>query len=202
MRCCRRYFLLCVPFAVSAFSMICLHQRHLVPETPSPSLDHWDIPQLAAYLNQVRVEVRAEPIPKGGRLSRSAFLTSAKRVWRDLNFLSKDSSRIREWRGIVYCERATSPDAAASLARQWGDRGLVVGPFVFYGDAKLLARISAALLLNGPPKQGQSLGRLVERNGEQTHPVIVLGQIVLVIGDGGIVAGQPLPKRQGFFISL
>jgi hypothetical protein len=43
-----------------------------------------------------------------------------------------------------YCAIET-PNAASNMVHQWGDQGLMVGPFVFYGDAELLSRINVAL---------------------------------------------------------
>jgi hypothetical protein len=48
------------------------------------------------------------------------------------------------------------------------------------------------LALDGLPKQGQRRGRLVGEDASQRDLEVVLGQVILIIGDGGVVAGQPL----------
>jgi hypothetical protein len=74
-----------------------------------------------------------------------AFLTTTDKDWVELNHLSKTENRIQEWRGIVSCERLgeySNPTLYVS-----GDHYLVVGPFLFIGDAELLRRIRAILAL-------------------------------------------------------
>ena len=139
-----RYLLLCSPFVVVAFLMVPFGKHHAVPVPPSLPLDRWDIPQLAAYLNEAGVALHTESVQKNGNLGQRAFLTTAKKDWEDLNGLTKDAKQIAHWRGIVYCERPRLMDVA-DLTHQWGDRCLAVEPFLFYGDAELLARIKAAL---------------------------------------------------------
>ena len=91
------------------------------------------------------MEVRLRAVPKHGPLTHSAYLTSTVKEWRDLNALSTDPNGIQEWCGTVYCEHVGENDVT-HLIEQWGtDHCLVVGPFLFYGDAELLARISALL---------------------------------------------------------
>lgn len=138
-----RCFLLCAPFVVMALLTVPFGQRSdlLMPEPVS--LDHWDIPQLTAYLNEAGVTVHAEPVQKNGDLNYSAYLTSTPKEWDELCLLIKDARWTRAWRGIVYCVCEASN--AADLASQWGDHGLLVRPFVFYGDTELLCRIKAAL---------------------------------------------------------
>lgn len=76
-------------------------------------------------------------------------MTVTEKEWSYLNGLRKTPDKIQQWRGIVYCSRET-PRAIAYLAYQWEDRCLRVGPFIFYGDASLLARIAAALHQDAP----------------------------------------------------
>lgn len=137
-----------VPAALAAFVLLAVSLGQRRAGLPSaPPLDDWDIPELAAQLNRAGLEVRMEAVPKNGVIGPSAFLISAEKDWDDLNSLSKDPRRISEWRGIVYCERVGRSDSSA-LARQWGGRCLDAGPFLFYGDAGLLARVRAALNLS------------------------------------------------------
>jgi len=99
---------------------------------------------LAVHLNRKGVKVQLWTVPKNGPLNHSAYLTSTVKTWRNLNALTKDPRRIHEWRGTLYCERIGESEAT-HLLEQWGDRCLIVGPFLLYGDAELLQRVRIAL---------------------------------------------------------
>lgn len=139
-----RYLLLCTPFVVMAFLAAPFGQRLALFMPDALPLDDWDISQLTAYLQKTGVEVRMVPTAKDGPLDQSVFLTYTNQDWSYFNGLIKDAKHIHKWRGTVHCLRETS-NVAANLAQQWGDQGLLIGPFVFYGDTELLARIHAAL---------------------------------------------------------
>lgn len=139
-----RCFLLCAAFVVVASVAIPFGQRRdvLVPE--ALPLNRWDVLQLASYLKEAGLNLRPQSVQEDGRIGQSVYLTSTEKDWQELNGLIKDPKRIHQWRGIVFCTYE-GPIAAENLARQWGDQGLLVGPFVFYGDGELLARINVAL---------------------------------------------------------
>lgn len=139
-----RCFLLCAPFVVMAILMVPFGQQPVGSVPEALPLDHWDMPQLAAYLQKAGLNLRVQPTQKDGILRRSVYLTAGEKDWQELNGLIKDPEWIHQWRGIAFCTHET-PDAAADLARQWGEQGLLVGPFAFYGDGELLARINGAL---------------------------------------------------------
>ena len=90
------------------------------------------------------------PVQKDSPIGSSAFLIEIDRDWEVLNQLSKDPSRINEWRGVLYCERFGERDRS-ELAEQWGEHSLVAEPFIFYGDNELLARVQTALASVAPP---------------------------------------------------
>lgn len=140
----RRYFLLCAPFVVAAVLAAYFGPRCAMAVPKALPLDRWDIPQLAAYLKKAGVELRVQSAQKNGIARQSVYLTSTPKDWCDLNGLVKDPKWIHRWQGTVFCTHET-PNAAEALARQWGEQGLLVSPFVFYGDAELLARIKNAL---------------------------------------------------------
>jgi hypothetical protein len=77
---------------------------------------------------------------KGGDARYTAFLTTDIE-WENLNRLVKDSKRINEWRGTLYCERERGNDNWWSLTQQWGANYLIVGPFLLYGDRELLVLV-------------------------------------------------------------
>jgi hypothetical protein len=110
--------------------------------TPAVPLDDWDIPQLVAYLNGEGLALRLVPTQKNGAISQAAFLTTTDKEWDELSRLAKKQEWIGRWRGTLYCKRNMGGE---ELAYQWGDYHLVVGPFLFFGDPELLARVQAAL---------------------------------------------------------
>jgi hypothetical protein len=112
------------------------------------SINHWNIHELTNHLNSAGLQVRLESIRKDGVMNRKAFLVTTHKTWQDLNRLNKDSRQLPEWRGTVFCERVEGKDPV-DVVDLWGDHGLVVGRFVFYGDAELLQRIDDILLQSG-----------------------------------------------------
>lgn len=117
---------------------------------PSPRpIEDWSLVELVDHLNRMGVDVRLRSTLEGGTIGPTVFLTTIDKDWRSLNALNKDPKRIGEWRGVLYCERAD--DSSARVIRIWEDRGLVVGPFLFYGDAELLHRVGVALAPFAPP---------------------------------------------------
>jgi hypothetical protein len=116
---------------------------------PSSPIDDWSIPELVEHLNQMGVQMQLRSTQADGVVGTTAFLTTGDKDWHALNTLNKDAKRISEWRGILYCERVGNGDT--SVARLWGDRCLLVGPFLFYGDAELLKRVRAGLVPVAPP---------------------------------------------------
>jgi hypothetical protein len=119
--------------------------RKTVPPPAGEPIQDWDIPKLVLYLNENGLQLRSIPTQKGSDVHTTAFLTTTEREWNDLNRLSKDSRRIDEWRGTLYCERGRGEKQWQALIRQWGDYCLVAGPFLFFGDPQLLDRVHVAL---------------------------------------------------------
>jgi hypothetical protein len=114
------------------------------------SLDDLSMPTLADHLNRAGLTVQLHSPRKDGRIIYSAFLTTTHKDWEELNRLgiNPGPSRIQQWRGIVYCERAGKGESGSP---HWEDNSLVVGPFFFYGDAELLERIGTLLVPSAPP---------------------------------------------------
>jgi hypothetical protein len=122
------------------------------PPTSAGPLDEWDIPRLLDYLNGQGLGLRLVSTRQDGVIGPGAFLTVTGRGWADCNRLAKDPRRLGAWRGTLYCERGPGGEAQADLARQWGEGGLAAGPFLFFGDPQLLARVRAALGPLTPPE--------------------------------------------------
>jgi hypothetical protein len=129
-------------FAAAVLLAVSLGQRRATP--PPLPLDDWQLPELVAHLKRAGLRLRMAAIAKNGAISPAVFLTTEEKPWRELNGLSKDPKRIAEWRGVLYCEYRGGRDQAG-LARLWGEDCLTAGPFIFYGDAALLARVRDAL---------------------------------------------------------
>ena len=139
-----RYGLCFAAVAAMVSLAVSVRKYSVGPAAGSRPIHDWDIPELAVHLNRKGVEVQLWTVPKNGPLNYSAYLTSTVKEWRDLNALNKDPGRIQEWRGTLYCERIGESEAS-HLLEQWGDRCLIVGPFLLYGDAELLQRVRIAL---------------------------------------------------------
>jgi hypothetical protein len=109
----------------------------------SRPIEDWSIVELVEHLNRMGVEVRLRSTQEDGTLGQAVYLTTIDKEWIALNRLNKDKNRINEWHGVIYCER--TGQYMSSVFQLWGDHRLVVGPFLFYGDAELLNRVRAAL---------------------------------------------------------
>jgi hypothetical protein len=115
------------------------------PAGAARDLDDWDIPRLVDHLNASGLGLRAMATQKDATIGRTAYLTTTDREWEDINRLTKDPVRIDQWGGTLYCEQGHGRGDWPDLARRWGDCCLIAGPFLFFGDRDLLARIRAAL---------------------------------------------------------
>jgi hypothetical protein len=145
-----RYCLLCTA-ALTMTVLAASLSRHLGNRQDAPrSLDDWDIRELADHLNQAGVKVQLQSSRKDGAFLNNAYLTTTHRDWEELMRLCIDPgpSRIHEWRGIVYCERAGEGKLEPP---QWKDHLVVIGPFLFWGDVELLERIGAILVPYAAP---------------------------------------------------
>ena len=137
-----RYGLCFVAVAAMILLAVSVRKYGIGPVAASRPIHDWDITELTVHLNRKGVEVQLWAVPQSGPLNHSAYLTSTVKEWRDLNALNKDPRRIQEWRGTLYCERMG--ESASQVLEQWGDRCLIVGPFLLYGDAELLERVRIA----------------------------------------------------------
>jgi hypothetical protein len=105
----------------------------------------WDIPRLAGYLNEKGLNLRLRPTQESGPIATSAYLLTDERPWLELNRLVKTPEFMEPWRGTLYCEWGGEGRRWNNLASQWGDCHLIAGPFIFFGDRELLARVRAVL---------------------------------------------------------
>ena len=145
-----------LPLALLAFAALAVAVGQRVgPPLPDAPADDWNIPQLLAYLNEAGLDLRLVATQKEGGLCSSAFLTITDKAWIDLNRLPKDPKQIERWRGALYCEQGPGGDAWSDLRRQWGDCCLILGPFLFFGDPDLLARVRDVLTAPGGARQSR-----------------------------------------------
>jgi hypothetical protein len=116
------------------------------PTAATPDVAGWDVPRMAEHLRSRGLAFRLIPGDEPGvNAASSAYLTTTAKTWRELNALPKVRERIGDWQGTLHCERVNQPGARALQIQRWGDCCLEVGPFVFFGDPALLARVRAAL---------------------------------------------------------
>jgi hypothetical protein len=114
-------------------------------------LDRWGLPDLLAHLHGAGLGLHVVPAARDGGLERGAFLTADERGWEELNALPKVPERADRWGGVVFVERRWPGEAWEVRSEVWGDRCVVAGPFVFFGDPALLDRVRDAL---GPAASG------------------------------------------------
>lgn len=80
-----------------------------------------------------------------GEFCNGAYLCGSahKREDLDLAWLRRQPEWAAHWTGVVFCDRMGSQTQTYTTG--WGDNGLQVCPFLFFGDAELIARIRDAL---------------------------------------------------------
>jgi hypothetical protein len=113
------------------------------------------------------------------------YLTSTGRGWAEVNGLLKMPGHIDGWRGTVYCEVIGRPEQREQLLGHWGDCGLGVGPFVFFGDRALLRQIRAALGDDPPPRA---------RNSPGGGGYVTAGSVLIIASD---ISSNPALGGQG-----
>jgi hypothetical protein len=114
-------------------------------QRPEVDMDAWDVRDLVAYLEGRGLRLHLTPTRAGGDASANAYLTTEAKPAAELYGLITDRHTMHHWAGVVYCERCRRYEAREVCLELWGDCGLRAGPFVFFGDPELLARIRTAL---------------------------------------------------------
>jgi hypothetical protein len=85
------------------------------------------------------------PTAVTGSRRNTAYLSSTDKGWAELAKLFKVREKIADWTGILYVEKRGADSDWSITVALWGDCCLVVGPFVFFGDRELLARVRDVL---------------------------------------------------------
>lgn len=145
-----RYGLLSATLGTMILLPVTIRQYRASPTSSTRPFEDWNIMDLVEHLNQMGLNLQLRSTTANGSIGSTVYLTTAEKRWTDLNFLNKDAKRIHEWEGVIYCERIKGGDTALALGL-WGDRCLIVGPFLFYGDGELLRSIRGALAPVAPP---------------------------------------------------
>jgi hypothetical protein len=112
---------------------------------PGGTLDGWDVPRLAAYLNRQGLGLHMVSASKDGANQQAAFLTTTGKGWEDFNRLTKDPGQVHRWQGTLYCEWGSWGHEGSILGFPPPEDCWIIGPFLFFGDRELLARVRAAL---------------------------------------------------------
>jgi hypothetical protein len=110
-----------------------------------PDLQGWDLPRLVGHLQGRGLTFRTVSTDKAGKAVNNVFLTVADKEWIELTGLAKTRESAVLWKGTVFCERISQSTARDVQMEVWGDLCLRTGPFLFFGDPDLLAKIRAAL---------------------------------------------------------
>ncbi len=118
-------------------------------EPPLVRMDGWGVAEVVRHLEARGLGLCALPTRKGGPLVRNVFLTVPGKTFEDVEGLIKQPAFIGRWKGVVYCEEYPRAEAR-DLETLWADCAWRAGPFVFFGDRELLARIREALRDNPP----------------------------------------------------
>ena len=128
-------------FLVVASLVVATRVRR-VSQAADTRLDDWTVPELIDHLRKEGLELRVLPTQQDGLARYNAFLTTTNKTWEELNLVLKVPEQADRWRGTLYVERSHDTDIRVQC---WGDCCLVAGPFVFFGDRNLLARVRVAL---------------------------------------------------------
>jgi hypothetical protein len=109
-------------------------------------LDDWEVDDLVNYLRARGLEFRAVPVMEERPLSTGVYLTTTNKPPEQLRSLWIVPEHIGNWEGTVFCCRLAQDSLVGySNLSQFGGDGERQGPFFFFGDPALRARIDAAL---------------------------------------------------------
>ncbi len=99
--------------------------------------------ELAGRLRERLPDLHVVPQRRDGGYASGAYFCTSPREFDGLVRLPRNPTRAGEWSGVVFCERVSG--AMPVVCDGWGVNGLEIGPFLFFGDAKLIARIRDAV---------------------------------------------------------
>ncbi len=114
------------------------------PPAPPPAAP---VPALLARLQATGLRLHQVPVDNLNRdLRNGVYLCDGPREWEQVAGLPVDARHAARWRGVVLVQ-APRPCLAVpdELLQSWAECGHRDGPFIFFGDPALLARLKAAL---------------------------------------------------------
>ena len=120
---------------------------YLARRPPAPTPARAPVPALLDRLQASGLRLHPVPVDNLNRdLRNGVYLCDAPREWEQVAGLPADPRYAARWRGVVLVQ-APRPALAVpdELLRSWAECGHRDGPFVFFGDPALLARLKAAL---------------------------------------------------------
>ncbi len=105
-------------------------------------MQQWDCRDVVQRLHEAGLDYRPVSPSSNGPWEYRVFLTKTDKRWLDLNDQMRVTEQIDRWQGTVYCERVGAPELQREQLALWGEYGLEVGPFLFFGDPTMLAEIA------------------------------------------------------------
>jgi hypothetical protein len=130
---------------LAGLAVVACWKTRPAPERSEALLDGWEVPNLVGYLQGRGLPLHLSPTGPGANTRVNAYLTTTAKPGAELYWLLKDRKAMQRWAGVVYCERLGRPEDREESVESWAECGLRAGPFVFFGDPELLARIRTAL---------------------------------------------------------
>jgi hypothetical protein len=119
---------------------------------PVQQIDTWDCQDLVRHLHSAGLVYQVVSTAQTGPCDQSVYLTKTEKRWADLNNAPKVRENIDAWRGTVYCEKMAKPWQRREQVQAWGDCGLQIGSFVFFGDPEMLVEIECSLARSSPAR--------------------------------------------------
>jgi hypothetical protein len=127
-------------FALCAVAVPLAH-RLLHPHTEPPGT----LAELAALLRQSEPQLNVVSMAEHD-LETGFYLCERPQPREQLQLLRRLPESADRWRGVVFCERGRHVgEIEDSEWQRWGELGMRIGPFVFFGDPALLGRIRQAI---------------------------------------------------------
>lgn len=112
---------------------------------------NWSLVDLVSHLQSRGLDLQVVPTHKSGNWSNSIYLTTdPQATWQSLQTKSRSLERIEQWYGVVLIERLTNKPGPKWDVEQWGEHGLQIDRFVFFGDSELIKQIGQSVLVSRP----------------------------------------------------
>jgi hypothetical protein len=127
--------------AVTSVPLTCgLRSRSATPLPTATELR--TLTELAEVLSQDAPELRVALSAKYGSLETGFYLCTDARSWEQLITSTRTDTDAAKWQGVVHCERVRNDNYISEGEIQtWGEHGMRIGPFLFFGHPHLLQRI-------------------------------------------------------------